>query len=511
MSTPLAVSPGQLTPGLYLTVDLLAGTASPNVGQLRVAIVSPRSSAGDLGIETEVRAGSGADSAATAFGTGTPGHLAAKLLYAKFPAAVVDFVAATAGAGSATLNVTLSGSVSSNNAIDWDIMGREFQVSWLVGETADAVKTKCINAINQRTDELAVTATSGGTGIVTLTAKLAGNWGEDILVRAKLNLTQTGTEAVAGAATHTPLAGATTDPDLTNALALMVGREYHFILPCLSNQDIANTATANNLSRVVAHIDAYDQGLGAKLQQVVAGFTGTIAQGIASTVHANGGKNATFGEVICCVAGRGLPCELGGREVGGRLAAEMDDPAANRIGELLDGYIGAFDKVAEQPTLAESESALGGGLALVGYTAQDLEVLIRPVTTHSQTSAGGPDRRLLDVQNVSATYIVARDLRDNLPLEFPKAKITKDTLPGEDPPPKGVIEERDIKGWIISRLRFWQVEGVVTQASVDASIADGTLIVEVNASDATQVDIVVPFKIVPPLAKFGVVVQRLPN
>ena len=91
------------------------------------------------------------------------------------------------------------------------------------------------------------------------------------------------------------------------------------------------------------------------------------------------------------------------------------------------------------------------------------------------------------------------------------AKITKDIAPGEDPPPKGVIEERDIKAFVISRLRFWQTQGVITKQSLDTAINGGTLIVEVNAQDETQVDIVLPFSIVPPLAKFGVVVQRVPN
>ena len=150
-------------------------------------------------------------------------------------------------------------------------------------------------------------------------------------------------------------------------------------------------------------------------------------------------------------------------------------------------------------------------MALVGYNAQGLEVLVRPVTTHSQDSTGAPDRRLLDAQNVAATYIVARDIRSALPAEFPNAKLVKDTEPGEDPPPKGVIEERDIKAFVISRLRFFQAQGVITKQSLDTAINGGTLIVQVNDSDASQVDIVLPFSIVPPLAKFGVVAQRVPN
>lgn len=511
MAIPTAVGPGQLTPGLYLVVDLLAGAASPNTGTLRVALMASKSSAGDLTDDTEVRPGGGEVTASTAFGPGSPGHLAAKLLYGAFPAAVVDFISPVAGAGVATLNLTASGVPTGNNAVLMDVMGREFQVSWLTGETADDVKTKIIDAINERTSDLACTAVDGGVGIVTINAKVAGNTGNDIKVSAVLQLAATGTEAIAGALTPTPLAGGTTDPDFTNALASLEGEEYAYILPCLSNTDAANIATKNNGSRVVDHINNFNTGLAAKLQQTVVGITTTVAAATAASADANGMQNDPVGELILCINGRGLPCELAGREVGGWLQGLSTDPAVNRIGELMNEYIGAVDKITDRPTVSQSETALGNGVALVGYTAQNIEVLVRPVTTHSQDSAGAPDRRLLDAQNVAATYIVARDIRGALPAEFPNAKITPDTEPGDDPPPRGVIEERDIKAFCIARLRFWQAQGVITKQSLDTAIADGTLIVEVNAQDSTQVDIVLPFSIVPPLAKFGVVVQRVPN
>ena len=511
MAIPLAVSPGQLTPGLYLVVDLLAGAASPNTGTLRVALMASKSAAGDLTADTELRTGGGEVTAAQAFGTGTPGHLTAKQIYAIFPAAVIDFVAPAAGAGVATLDLTLSGVPTSNNSINLDIMGREFQVAWLSGVTADDTKDAVIDAINQQTDDLAVTAVDGGVGVVTINFKVTGNVGNDVIVLANLNLSVTGTEAIAGATSQTNLAGGTTDPSLVASLATLSGKEYHVILPCLSNTDVANVVTQNNLGRTVAHIDGLNEGLGALLQQTVCGITSTLALAVAAAPDANGAANSEKAELILCIAGRGLPCELAGREVGGRIRAESTDPAANRIGEVMSEYIGALDVVGDKPTIPESETALGAGVSLISYTAQGAEVLVRAITTHSQDAAGGPDRRLLDVQNVSATYIVARDLRSALPAEFPQAKISKDTLPGEEPPPRGVIEERDIKAFLINRLRFWVTQGVITKQSVDDAVNGGTLIVQVNASDATQVDIVLPFSIVQPLAKFGVVVQRIPN
>lgn len=512
MAIPVAVSPSTKTPGLYMTVDLLAGAVAPGGSVLRSVIIAPKSAAGDLTVDTEVRAGAGEASASTAFGPGTQGHLCAKLLYQEFPTAVVDFIAPTAGAGTATLDVTAAGSPTSNQTVDIDVCGRTWEVSWLAAETADQIKTKIINSILERTDILPITAVTGGVGIVTNNAKATGNAGNDILIKMKLRLAQTGTETLTGAITWTNMASGSADPDLTTALSNLAGVEYHFIVPCLSNTDIANVASSNNIQKIVTHIDTYNTGLGAKLQQIVSGYSGAQASLVASTVSSNSYENKEFAEALLCVNGRSLPCEFAGREAGGRLAAESIDPAANRIGEVLDGVTGSYDKIADKPTQAESETAIGAGISIVSYQeGTDSEFMVRPITTHHQDDAGGADTRLLDVSNVSGAYIVARDIRSALPQAFSGSKISEDIAEGADFPPAGVVEVRDIKIWLISRLRTWQRAGVITQASLDTAIEDETLIVEINSGDTTQVDIVIPFEIYQPLAKWGVVVQRQPS
>jgi hypothetical protein len=66
-----------------------------------------------------------------------------------------------------------------------------------------------------------------------------------------------------------------------------------------------------------------------------------------------------------------------------------------------------------------------------------------------------------------------------------------------------------VKAFAISRARFFQRKGVVRRDMLDAAIADGTLIVQVDDTDPSQVDIVFPISIVKPLAKFSTVVQKL--
>ena len=465
--------------------------------------MAPKSAAGNLTPDTEFRRGAGADSAATAFGPGTLGHLAAIQLYAKCPTAIVDFAAPTVGAGTATLALTASGVPTGNNSVHFDIKGVEFDVAWNASETADTFKTRAIAAILALTNSLPCTAVTGGVGIITINGKVSGKISNDIVVQATLNSTATGTEAIAGALVGTNLAGGSTDADFTTLLGNATGTEYAFYAPCLSNADTELTTT-NNVSRMILQIGQLNTGLNASLQQLIVATVKTQAGAKAAAVV----RNSQVMEQIHCTNARSLPCEFVGREVGARLQSDSIDPSANRIGEYLDGLFGSKNPTTDKPSAATAEDSLTNGLSIVGYNASQQPILLRPITTYSLDPNGAADRRLLDVQNVSGTYAVARDMRSALPAEFTGAKIQPDSLPGTDPPPRGVIEERDIKGFVISRLRIWQRLGVVQKAPLDAVIADGSLIVQVDVSDPTQVNIVLPIRIVQPLAKMGVVVQR---
>lgn len=508
MTVPLAVSPSAKTPGVYVSVDLSAGAAAAGVGTLSILLIAPKSSSGDLTDDSEIRAGAGEASAATAFGRGTIGHRMAELIYGQDAGAQVDFAAPTAGGGTATLDVTASGVPTADNAVEFNVDGNVVEVLWLASETADEFKARAIAELDAAVQGKLPTAhSSGGVGIVQIDSKVTGNLGNDIQVRAKLVNAQTGTEAI-DTNTFTNLAGGTTDPDLTTVLSNAQGKEYHYIVAGLSNADAQSNGGTSNPARVEAHINAYNTGLDAKLQQAVVASTGSIANAKVGAIARNEG---TF-EHVCCVNALSLPGEFAAREAGGRLAAVKLYAAKNRAGLELTGLFGSPDVIADRPTTPESEDALSNGVAIVSYNSSGDPLIVRPITTQSQDSAGGSDTRLLDVQNVDVAYVVVRDIRSALPQEFAGASIIEDLAPGEDPPEGGeVVEVRDVRGFVVQRLRTWATAGVIQRAPLEAAIADGSLVVRINPSDATQVDMVLPFKAVQPLLKFGVVGQRQPG
>lgn len=506
MAAELAVSASTLTPGVYLRADLTAGPSSPGSLGLRALIMAPKSSAGTIAANTQlVRGVTDANEVKTYLGPGTPGHLAAVALFRAHPTASVDLIAPAASGGvAATSTVTFDDTspITSARTVKIWIKGEAIEVAWLVGEDDVDIATKVVDAINALSDRLPIVASNvGGTvAIVTLTAKIAGPWGNDVLYRVELADGAGGTATAAAAA----LASGTTEPDFTTALTNVSSYEYTYILPCVSNAD-AQSASTSNPSRVEAHIDELDSGLSAKLQQHVTGLTGALAAAQTGAIARNHGPT----QYVYCMAGQSLGCEFAGWEVGRSLKEEQDDPAVNRIDDPIDGLFGAADLVADKPTAAEIEAALVDGLSIVNYDAQLDLYLVAPITTYSQDSDGNRSDKLRYKSGVSGAYAYLRDLRRALKEEFRGAKIHPDLTEADEELPEKVVEVRDIKAFVIAHADTWVSRGVLRRDTLTEVIADGTLSVNINATDDSQVDIVIPFKVIKPLAKLGIVGQRI--
>jgi phage tail sheath gpL-like len=505
MAIPLAVAPTTPTPGMYLQVNLLAGATSPGSGGLRALIVGPaNTTGGDITADTEVRTINTETEIKTAAGAGSLPHLAWKAAQRANRALRCDLLCPTESGGSAASGtITVSGTITTDGNVRCVIMGRVIDVPWLVGETADNWVTKAVTAINAHSDDLFVTASDAvASGAVDLDAKGKGPAGNDVTLRAEITEgCASGSVTVSGA----NLSGGTTEPDFTTALANVQGTEYDFILLCGSNADV-NAASSNNPAALETHIDLLNTGLQAKLQQGVYGSTGTIAAAKTGAV----GRNSEKLEHTVTVNGESLPCEFGGWEMGDRMAQRLLKFNANRIGRKPIGLYGSADITSDNPTQAESDDALDNGVTPFGYTANGELYVIRPITTHSQDDSGNQDKRCFDVNEVDAMYEVAKDLRVAIPVEFEGAKVARDRETGDEELPEGVVEERDIKAFIQSRIQeFWVPKGVVNGVEFAAAVAAGELVVQVNDTDETQVDIYIPAKPFKVLSKFGMTIDKV--
>lgn len=503
MSIPLAVAPSVKSPGLFLVVNLLAGQSSPGSGAFRALMIAGKSASGTITEDTEIQeAVAGAEAVGTFLGTGMPGHLAAIALFEEHGLATVDLIAPTAAAGVvATGTATFAaGPPTVSQTVNVWIAGVRTQIVWAAGET-DTQGGDTLEAAVNGNPNLPVTAANVA-GVVTFTAKAAGTWGNDIKLRITVEDGAGGTVTASG----TSLAAGTTEFDATVALALVTQREYNLILICTSNADAEDGTATSNPGIVKTHIDGLDEGQQAKLQQLVVGATGTLAA-IKTGVDA---MNFGRGQAVFMNNGEALPAQIAGAEVGARLREETLDAAANRIRlEYRANFPTVVNRSADELTEVQIEDALNNGVTPISFTAIGDPRVERPITMYHLDAAGNPDARLLDTSRVTGTDAVAKDLRITIPIEFAQAKLSPDLEGFGDELPAGVVEVRDIKSFIDGRVRFWVSLGVVQFQAYQDAVDNGTFIVRVNPSDSSQADIVLPIKIVPPLAKFSLVVQHI--
>lgn len=503
MSFPLAISPSVKQPGLALLVNLISGAASPGTTALRACLMAPKSSSGTATVDTVVyESVPNADEVATLAGVGTPAALTAKAIFAEYPLAKLDFVAVTAGAGvAATGTITLDDTspVTVAQELTVKICGRPVSITWAAAELDTDAAARLKLAIDAASRDLPVTAGVVG-AVITLTARYPGPWGNDVTMEYTLTGGAGGAVTLSGAA----LASGATEPTFATALATIAGREYDFILPVVSNADAQSASSTSNPGRVKTHITTYQTGLSAKLQMAVLGATA----GISAIKTGTGGRNFGPMQYVFCQNGRSLGCEFAGAELGRRMREESIDPAFNGIGQAYRAVLyGSTDLLADALLDSEQQDLLSTGVTPVGYDSSGAPIVIRPITTYHKDANSNADDRLLDTSRVSGLYAVAKDIRTALPQQFPNRKLSDDIGDGEELP-DGVTTISEVKAFIITRLRFWQRRGVVRKDKLDAAIADASLVVRVNPSDNTQCDIVIPLAIVPPLAKFSVVVNQ---
>jgi len=497
-----AVASSVKTPGFYLLVNLLGAPTNPGTAPLRALIIAPKSSAGTITENTEVRQCFGPSDVATALGAGTPGHLASKRLFQRYGLAALDVVAPAASAGAAATGTqTFTGPATANSTIRFRVHGRIVDVPWLSGESAATFVARAVATINQWSDDLFVVASDGTGGDLDYTAKVNGPWGNDVRLHASII---EGGGGIAITANPAALTGGTTEPTFATALALVSTTEYRRIVPALSNADAADTSSGSNGERLAGHINAYESGLASRLQVGVVGVTGSIANAKAGAIDRNN-------EAMQYVLGRSwddLPAELAGAEAGDALAGITIRPNFNRIGNTHDLY-GPRDVVANKLTAAETEDLLNNGV-----TPLDVDPLtgrlyvVSPITTKSVTNAA-PDFRAYHLSDVDAMYSVCQDLRTAIPQEFANASISPDLEAGADPLPAGVVELRDVRAFVISRLRFWVRNGVINGPALDAALENDELTVTLDESDPSQVNVFLPLSIIKPLAKFGVVAAKV--
>lgn len=505
MTLPKAVTSSTKTPGFYLTINMLAGAANPGSAALRGLLIGHKITGGDIVAQTEVRQCFGPDDVKTACGEGSLAHLAAIQAFLAFGKLSLDVVAPTAPTGgTATVTHTISGTPTDNNVFVIDVAGRKTgDITWAAGESISTFRARCVAAINT-VRPLPTTASNGvgGAGDIQIDAKGPGVWGNDITTGITKKQGTGGVITAGGS----KLASGTGEYDLTTVLGLVQTTEYGAIGVCTSNADATDATTSSNAERLMAHIESHKLGLGALLQYGFVGHTGSIANVKAGAI----GRNSVDMSYAYLQLAQSLPSELMGWDFGDSMRWYQERANYNRIGNRAPGIVGSKDPAADKLIFNEGEDLLSNGVSPYDFVTNSKTdvALIAPITTHSLDSASAADYRAYYQSDSFGVNAVMRDLRTALPQEFPNASITQDLPPGADELPPGVVERKDVYNFVTSRLNGWAIAGVIDKNYLQQVIDDGSLAVEIDDTDKSQVNIFIPGRIVKPLAKFSAVFAK---
>lgn len=508
MNYPVAVAPSVKTPGVYLLVNLLAGDSSPGTGPLRALLIGPKTSSGTLATNT-LRTDIGSMEEILTLTGNAPVAVMAEAIFAEQGIAAIDLICPPDPAGTAaTGTLTFAGTPTTSWGYVLKIAGREYQGTWAAGTTHIVMADDLRLLISAKTKELPVSATDDNAGVLTIAFKNTGTCGNDVIVEFEITGGAVGTVDAGVVKVTKNLTGGLGNYDPAAALLAVAGTEYQYITPVAGNTDNNTSGGSTIAGKIQTHIDGLDAGSNAKLQQQIIAITSTHAAALAAA----GYRNHMASELMLFQGARSLPWEVAAAECGARLREVALDPAVNRIGLPYRATLyGPIDPVASALTEPQVESALNGGVTPISQSRTGVKAPTRPITTYHLDSSSNPDDRVLDVSRVDGTYAVARDAKILMAQRFPQKKLVPDVPAGTDPPGGSSVQPKHVRTAIVQRVsQYWgETRQVVLQSSFDAAVENGQFICAINATDSAQLDLVIPFKIVPPLAKVGIVVNHV--
>nr|WP_232219859.1 phage tail sheath subtilisin-like domain-containing protein [Pseudogulbenkiania sp. MAI-1] len=403
------------------------------------------------------------EQAAQLFGRGSYAHLMARAAITANPYLQLTLIAVDdAAAGvAATGSVTLGGPATSSGVVSLYVGTTRVDVAVTSGDAASTVASALKASLDKQTD-LPVTAAAAGT-VVTLNARHKGAAGNGIKLKAV-------STAAGVTAAVVAMANGAVDPDLTPALATMVGAGHHIVVSPFADQA--------SLTAVRSHLEFVSGPMEQRGAIAAFGWPGTLASGTTLAGQINSGR-------ITGAWHRGsakLPCEIAAGYAA--VLASEEDPARPLNTLELKGL--DVTGLTDRPSRTEQENALYNGLTPLEIGPGDRVQIVRAISTYTKDAQGIDDVALLDITTIRTLDYVRKACRERIALRFPREKLSERT------PDKVRSELYDVL------LKLEELEIV---ENVEANKAG--LLVERDSQDANRLDAKIPTDVVNGLHVFA--------
>jgi len=377
-------------------------------------------------------------------------------------------LADAAASVAATGKITVASGASASGAINLYIGGDVVRVGVQSGATPAQIATSIIAAINAATilpvtaavdaeDAAEVVLTAKNKGLVGNTIPLVLNYYDGEALPAGVSLTLA------------PMAGGVTNPDITDAFALL-GDAWHttYVTPYT---DAANmTALEGELK------------LRAGPLRMVDGIAYAATAGSLGELSAYGaGRNSQFVSTLGVVGPVDVPCEWAAAYAGAATFAAQVDPAQPVSDIVLTGLKPPAGPA--RPRREERDILLHNGIATWTVNAAGEVVLERAITGYRLDGAGLADRSYLDTETLRTLSYLRFSMRARLAARYRRKKLGKDGSTGPN-----VVTPRMIRAELIALFGDWMELGLVQD--IEQFKRDVT--VEISSADPNRVNILVP-------------------
>jgi len=303
-------------------------------------------------------------------------------------------------------------------------------------------------------------------GAVTLTWKSAGVRGNDGILFADGSALPSGcTSALTGGAAVTGdgvtgsgvrFAGGVGTEDISTLLETLKPGRYHRIA--------AAQRDAQNLAKWEIQLDSKAGPTEGRMEHIVFATNSSLA---AATSLAQLTLNNWRCQIAWHLDSESPPSEVAAALAALRTSTEQTTPNVSYSGRVLPGIAPQRDRT-KWLNRSTRTSALDNGVTPINSTEQGSAVVVRSITTRSQTDAGDPDSATLDTSDA----IVPDYVRDSIKLrwaQFVQANphVRGDLKPGEKSIPEGVATPKLWAAEITSVLLDLQAQRILTQVELN--------------------------------------------
>lgn len=383
----------------------------------------------------------------------------------------------------ATGDVTVSGTATESAPLCLMVGGQAVTVTVLNGDSAASIVAAAVAKVAELKNlpvTAADTSTTGSSAVTkfTLTAKNKGVAGNGIKIELNFN---PGEKTPAGLTVTLPatnyLTGGSGDADYEafGVGAKIAGTWFNGIaIGSSDNDDDGNVAYIKSL---------LDDRWDATVQQ-----TGVLYYSVAGqlSVHTTAG-NARNSQVICIpglVKSPSLPCEIAAATFGCIAQCALNDPAVPLANWPVYGIVAP--KQSDRLILAENNTLLRSGVAMLSAADDGTVYLRRCVTTYKQNAAGVADTSYQQLEKIHTLSFLRWDWNAYLGGKYPHAKLADDG--NEYGPGQVVMTPKLGKAELLTRYKYWMSKGLVQNYEAFAA----NVVVERDPDDDTAMNFLIP-------------------